>query len=251
MRIDASKAGRNDKADKNVNKTAEAFRPTTDGLRPAQTAGPGAFEKIMNEKSRQFSKDGDLSSKSDSGSETNESSDVKKEGEKEIAGKEDLRERDGKKDGGSGGGERETGEETAPLPVAFPAYGRANAATEANAPAARAILHVADLERIVAGIRSFEANNSRQVLIALKNSVLEGLELKLSLDESGKLKAEFLAANEKIKEQLKARRAELLDIFRTRGIKLENLEIGFFERAQNNGKTPDQKDESVRRQSIK
>ncbi|CAN5694605.1 hypothetical protein BH20ACI4_BH20ACI4_11340 [soil metagenome] len=59
----------------------------------------------------------------------------------------------------------------------------------------------------------------------LKNSVLEGLQIKLTIDENGKLKAEFLAINEKFKEQLKARKHELSEIFKNRGAKFSELEI--------------------------
>ncbi len=98
-------------------------------------------------------------------------------------------------------------------------------ALEISVPAARSILHVADLERIISAIRTQNLKNVQQVVIALKHSVLEGLQIKLTIDENGTLKAEFLALSEQIKNQLNARKQELTQIFRERGVKLYDLNI--------------------------
>ncbi|HEX8734854.1 MAG TPA: flagellar hook-length control protein FliK [Pyrinomonadaceae bacterium] len=94
-----------------------------------------------------------------------------------------------------------------------------------SAPAARSILHVADLERIVSAIRAQNLKNAQAIVIALKHSVLEGLQIRLTVEENGKLKAEFLAASEQIKNQLDARRHELTAIIRERGINLSEMNI--------------------------
>lgn len=95
---------------------------------------------------------------------------------------------------------------------------------ESSLPPARAILHIADMERIVASLRSqtFEGNN--QVVITLKNSVFDGLQIKLTAHENHRVTAELIAANEKVKAQLDARSGELADLLRQRGIKLSNLQ---------------------------
>jgi Flagellar hook-length control protein FliK len=94
-----------------------------------------------------------------------------------------------------------------------------------SVPAARSILHVADLERIVSAIRAQNLKNAQAIVIALKHSVLEGLQIRLTREVNGKLKAEFLAANEQIKNQLDARRHELTNIIRERGINLSEMNI--------------------------
>jgi flagellar hook-length control protein FliK len=94
-----------------------------------------------------------------------------------------------------------------------------------SAPAARSILHVADLERIVSAVRAQNLKNAQAIVIALKHSVLEGLQIKLTVDENGKLKAEFLAASEQIKNQLDARKHELAGIIRERGINLSEMNV--------------------------
>ncbi|HEX8368183.1 MAG TPA: flagellar hook-length control protein FliK [Pyrinomonadaceae bacterium] len=92
-------------------------------------------------------------------------------------------------------------------------------------PAARSILHVADLERIVSAIRAQNLKNAQAIVISLKHSVLEGLQIRLTVEENGKLKAEFLAANEQIKNQLDARKHELTGIIRERGINLSEMNV--------------------------
>ena len=46
-----------------------------------------------------------------------------------------------------------------------------------------------------------------------------------NIDENGTLKAEFLALNEQIKNQLNARKQEITQIFRERGVKLSDLNV--------------------------
>lgn len=96
--------------------------------------------------------------------------------------------------------------------------------TEASVPPARQILHIADLERIVSGIRTNTFENSRQIEITLKNSVFDGLKIKITADDNQRITAEFIAGSEKVKAQLDARSGELADVLRQRGVKLNLLQ---------------------------
>ena len=93
-----------------------------------------------------------------------------------------------------------------------------------EATSARAILHIADLERIVAAVRTqIIAGGRREVTLELQRSVLEGLRVKLSADEAGRITAEFIAATEKVRAQLDARSSDLAELLRSRGINLAAL----------------------------
>lgn len=91
------------------------------------------------------------------------------------------------------------------------------------APNVRAILHIADLERIVAQVRTQTFADRREITIALNNSVLEGLRVKLSADKAGRVSAEFIAASEQVRAQLDARAGELSSLLRSRGVELAAL----------------------------
>lgn len=89
---------------------------------------------------------------------------------------------------------------------------------------ARSILHIADLERVVASVRTqIVANGHREVTIELQRSVLEGLRVKLSADSAGRITAEFIASSEQVRAQIDARATELSDLLRSRGIDLAQL----------------------------
>ncbi len=89
---------------------------------------------------------------------------------------------------------------------------------------ARAILPIADLERIVSAVRTQTlAGGAREITIELRRSVLEGLKVKLSLDGAGRVSAEFIAASERVRAQLDARSGELAEILRARGVNLASL----------------------------
>jgi hypothetical protein len=93
-----------------------------------------------------------------------------------------------------------------------------------DATAARSILHVADLERIVSAVRSQAAEGGRHVVtIELRRSVLEGLQVRLSADGAGRVTAEFIAASERVRSQIDARASELADLLRGRGVNLATL----------------------------
>ncbi|MET0646055.1 MAG: hypothetical protein ABW208_05490 [Pyrinomonadaceae bacterium] len=96
-----------------------------------------------------------------------------------------------------------------------------------DATAARSILHVADLERIVSAVRSQVADGGRHVVtIELRRSVLEGLKVTLSSDGAGRVTAEFIAASERVRSQLDARASELAELLRGRGVNLAALRTG-------------------------
>lgn len=89
---------------------------------------------------------------------------------------------------------------------------------------AHAILHVADLERIVSAVRAQVAEGGRQaVTIELRHSVLEGLKVKLSTDAGGRVTAEFVAASERVRSLIDARSGELAELLRGRGVNLGSL----------------------------
>lgn len=89
---------------------------------------------------------------------------------------------------------------------------------------ARAILHITDLERIVASVRTqITAGGRREVTLEMQRSVLEGLRVKISADPSGRVTAEFIAASEQVRAQVEGRAAELADLLRSRGVNLAAL----------------------------
>lgn len=237
MRVEAPKNNQQtSRQAQTANKSESVIQTNTPNSQfSAPTPAPttGAFEKIMNEARQQSVKDEKTSSKTESRTENSETSDVKKDEEKDVKAKEALKERDRNKgDGESGdGGGDET--ENQMLLASLGIFSNAKTANETAAPAARQILHVADLERIVSTIRTIETKNSQQVLISLKNSVLEGLQIRLSVDENGKLKAEFIALNEKVREQINARKNELSEIFKNRGVKFQEMDVRTFSESEN------------------
>lgn len=248
MRVEASKTNQqSNKQAQTANKTESTFQTNTPNSQfSAPTPAPttGAFEKIMNEARQQSVKDEKTSSKSEAKTENSETSDVKKEDEKDVKGKEELKERDQSKgDGESGDGNGDENENQMML-ASLGIFSNGKPTNENSIPAARSILHVADLERIVSTIRTIETKNSQQVLISLKNSVLEGLQIKLTVDQNGKLKAEFIALNEKIREQITSRKDELSEIFKNRGVKFQELNVRTFsESEKQTAEIPDEKKE--------
>lgn len=92
---------------------------------------------------------------------------------------------------------------------------------------ARAILHVADLERIVSSVRAQLVEGGRHVVtIELRRSVLEGLKVKLTAEGGGRVSAEFIASSERVRTQLDARAGELAELLRGRGVNLSALRTG-------------------------
>lgn len=122
--------------------------------------------------------------------------------------------REDRDDGGTGGG-------------GFEQRGHVRDATHSgDAAPARAILHIADLERIVAAVRTQLLNGGRhEVTLELQRSVLEGLRVRLTTDAQGRINAEFIAATEKVRAQLDARAPELSALLRGRGVELASLHM--------------------------
>jgi hypothetical protein len=89
---------------------------------------------------------------------------------------------------------------------------------------ARAVLHVVDLERIVSTVRTQVLPNQLIVTIDLKRSVLDGLQIKLASDANGRITAELIAGNEKVKAQLDSMTNDLANLLRQRGLSLTKLE---------------------------
>lgn len=246
MRVEAPKNNQQtNRQSQTANKSesvAQTNTPNSQFSAPTPAPTTGAFEKIMNEARQQSVKDEKTSSKTEARAENSETSDVKKEDEKDVKAKEELKEREENKgDGESGDGSGEENENQMLL-ASLGIFSNAKTANENPAPAARQILHVADLERIVSTIRTIETKNSQQVLISLKNSVLDGLQIKLTVDENGKLKAEFIALNEKVREQINARKNELSEIFKNRGVKFQEMDVRVFADSENQAaENPDEK----------
>ena len=91
--------------------------------------------------------------------------------------------------------------------------------------AARSILHIADLERLISTIRTHtNLKGRRETIIKLKNSVLEGLQVRVLTDPAANVKIEFLASNEKVRQQIEENSEELAEIIRGRGIDLESIQ---------------------------
>ncbi|HEY0429769.1 MAG TPA: hypothetical protein VGC76_18445 [Pyrinomonadaceae bacterium] len=90
--------------------------------------------------------------------------------------------------------------------------------------AARSILHIADLERLISTIRSqISLGGRREIVLQLKRSVLEGLRVKITTDAAAQVGVEFFVANEGVRSQIEKHTDELAGILRGRGINLQSL----------------------------
>lgn len=218
------------KESKNVFKTeTSAFQTSTltktsaERLPPAPTTS--AFSKILEETRKQNDKDNSPSAKTDSpDTDSKTSKSEKDEKTARVADeKKDAEERDG---GGNGDSEADrNGDENQSHVIALAALQSPAQTSDAKIPAARSILHVADLERIISTIRTETFHNQKQVTIALKNSVLQGLQIKLTLTESGKIKAEFLALDKQVEKQLNQRKRELSEILKNRSTLFSEIDV--------------------------
>ncbi len=127
--------------------------------------------------------------------------------------------------------------------------------TETSAPNleninARAILHIADIEKIVSSVRTQLSDlNLPQVVIQLKNSVLEGLQIKLSNDINGKVIAEFVSKSEKARLQVEAKTKELSDILHNRGIQISTIKTSLADSSTDN--QDNRKERNAELQTIK
>lgn len=136
-------------------------------------------------------------------------------------------------------GESDGEDDSASVAVILPASTDKTGDTNIAIPQARSILHIADLERIVSVVRSDSFAGTKQVTIDLKNSVLDGLRIQLTLTEQGTIKAEFIALNEQIRKQLHARTSELQSVLKDRSIKCSEIKISIL--------TPDKENVSMNR----
>jgi len=226
MKIEAAKNHSIDKKEsKNVFKTETSVFNSSNPLKTVETPPApttSAFAKILEENLKE--KDNSTVAKSDSSESDTKAS--KSEKDEKISRlrdeKKELEERNSR-NGDSDA--RQDGDENQSQMISLAALqSQINSASETVSPA-RSILHVADLERIISTIRTENFQNQKQVTIALKNSVLQGLQIKLTITENGKIKAEFLALNEQIKKQLNSRKKELTEILHNRSALFSEIEI--------------------------
>jgi hypothetical protein len=226
MKIESSKTTQAEKRIAPNDKPETTFRSLFNPAEKLNSPPVGGFAKVLEETRNQNAKDRDPLSrqKTDNSGQNPETAEAKKDEEtdKNVPNREKVEEENNKQDGDKGQSDEQDKDSDFALPGLQTAM---KPASEIAVSAARSILHVADLERIVSLIRTQNLKNVEQVVIALKHSVLEGLQIKLTIDENGTLKAEFLALNEQIKNQLNARKQEITQIFRERGVKLSDLNI--------------------------
>jgi len=227
MKIESSKTTQAEKRSAPTNKPETTFRSLFNPAEKLDSPPPtGGFAKVLEETRNQNVKDKDSLSgrETDRSGQNSETAEAKKDEEtgKNVSNREKVDEKNNKDDGGKEQSDEQDKDSAFMLPGIQAAM---KPASEIAVPATRSILHVADLERIVSLIRTQNIKNVEQVVIALKHSVLEGLQIKLTIDENGTLKAEFLALNEQIKNQLNARKQEITQIFRERGVKLSDLNV--------------------------
>jgi hypothetical protein len=218
MRIETAKNNQAEKKESVNNFKTENSVFSTNQLKSVEVAPApttSAFSKILEETRKQNSKEGSPNAKAESSEHSSKTSksDDETNSVRHADDQKELDERNQKD--GSGDGQTDDDSQAAALALAAMQL-ETKSVSDTSVPAARAILHVADLERIVSSVRTESFQNTRQLTIALKNSVLQGLEIRLSITESGKLKAEFLALNEQIKKQIDMRKKELSDILQNR-----------------------------------
>ncbi|MGI8786272.1 MAG: flagellar hook-length control protein FliK [Pyrinomonadaceae bacterium] len=108
--------------------------------------------------------------------------------------------------------------------------------------AARSILHAADLERMISIIKTqINAGGKREIILQLKRSVLEGLQVKIMTEQGAKVQIEFLAANEKTRSQIEKHSEELANILRGRGVNLGTLKTTLVEERNDNQSSEDER----------
>lgn len=117
------------------------------------------------------------------------------------------------------------GEDAAAAANARTAVREITSAEVESVPPARQILHIADLERIVSSVRVNQLDGGQnQLVLTLKNSVFNGLQIKLTTDENKRVTAEFVAASEKVKAHIDSRSGELTELLRRRGVQVTSLQ---------------------------
>lgn len=224
MKIESSKTNQAEKRTASNNKPEATFRSLFNPAENLDSPATGGFAKVLEETRNQNVKDkNSLSSQKTDHTENRETAEAKKD---EKTGKNVLNQEKAEENNKHEGERQQSDEQNDNSAFALVSLQTAlKPSPETVVPAGRSILHVADLERIVSVIRTQNLKNVEQVVIALKHSILQGLQIKLTIDQDGTLKAEFLALNEQIKKQLNARKQEITQIFRERGVKLSELNV--------------------------
>ncbi len=104
--------------------------------------------------------------------------------------------------------------------------------------AARSILHIADLERMISAVRKLtKLDGKREITLELKRSVMEGLKVKITTGDASQVQIEFLAANEKVRSQIENHSEELANILRGRGVNLQFLRVSLDGSSANDAET--------------
>jgi flagellar hook-length control protein FliK len=186
--------------------SSTASTASTRSTKPGALSGSASarrdFASVLKEVTRNSSRQDAEGDEQDARSETGSTGDV--EGQSKAVREEDAR------DAGAGGEGAGLGMRAGVEPAFL-----------SETTSTRAILHIADLEKIVAAVRSrVYADGSSEVTLELKRSVLEGLRVRLSADETGRVTAEFIAATERVRAQIEARSADLAEMLRSRGVNL-------------------------------
>lgn len=196
--------------DKNTHKHVNTQPASSEAsTKPAALSGGAAarrdFASVLKEVTRNSTGDDQEGDSRDERRDTKGAGDV--EGQRET-----LREEEGDADAGAGGG------------GGLGARAGVESTYLSESTNTRAILHIADLEKIVAAVRSrVFADGRSEVTLELKRSVLEGLRVKLGADETGRVTAEFIAATERVRAQLDARTGDLAELLRSRGVNLASI----------------------------
>jgi hypothetical protein len=230
MKIEPAK---NHSADRKESKNV--FKPETSAFQTSNPLGSSvepvpappttsAFSKILEETRKQNEKDNSPAAKTDS-SDTDSKTSKSEKDEKPARVADEKKEAEERGNGKGDSDARQEADENQSHLIALAALQTPAAATESKAPAARSILHITDLERIISSVRAETFQNQKQVVIALKNSVLQGLQIKLTLTESGKIKAEFLALDKQVEKQLNQRKRELAEILKNRSTLFSEVEV--------------------------
>lgn len=211
------------KTETSVFQTSNSLKTSVEQLPPPPTAS--AFSKILEETRKQNGKDNSATTAKTDSPDTDSKTSKSEKDEKTARVADEKKEAEERGNGKGESDARQDGDENQAQLIALAALQTPTAVTDAKAPAARSILHVADLERIVSTIRTETFQNQKQVTIALKNSVLQGLQIKLTLTESGKIKAEFLALDKQIEKQLNQRKQELSEILKNRSSLFSEVDV--------------------------
>jgi hypothetical protein len=203
--------------DKSVFDTGSPFKQPS---RPA--ASESAFSKILEENRRDDAK----KSVPVGGSEVGDGDSLVEKKREDRLEKSRVNPEEHHRDGGSNDGQTgsnpDDGQSQSSAALLTETSG---ASSNDSAPAARSILHVADLERMVAFIRSETFRDRKEILIALQNSILKGLNIRLSLRADGSLSAEFRSKDFSTRGKLEKRRSELEKILENRVRKIVAVSV--------------------------